>query len=314
MLPSRLRAELNASARFAHVAGMPMISDRLQLKRLHSLDFWREPITVERLNGGLTNDNFRVRAGRRSYVARLCIERPSLGIDRRNEVACQRAAHAVGIAPEIVHHEDGVLVSAHLDAVTLTSELVRDLAFLRRLAEVLRKLHDSWDTLTGEIVYFSAFQTVRTYAETAKALGAELPSDIESLLEDARRLSRKLAPFVPALCHNDLLAANILDDGHKVWLVDWEYAGIGHPLFDLAGVSGNCALTEPLEIAFLEAYRGYVDPRELAELRLLKTMSLLREALWAVIQTVDSDIDFDYVKYAEDNFEAYREARALLRV
>ena len=298
----------------ATVNTMPTNSDLTHLKRLHSLDFWREPITVERLSGGLTNDNFHVRTGRMSYVARLCIERRRLGIDRRNEVACQRAAHAMGIAPEIMHHEDGVLVSAHLKARTMTSEGVRDPKFIPRLAEVLRTLHNAWDQLLGEIVYFSAFQTIRTYAETARSLKAELPSDIAALLEDARKLSHKVAPFVPTLCHNDLLAANILDDGQKVWLVDWEYAGIGHPLFDLAGVSGNCALTEPLEIALLEAYRGKVDPRELTELRLLKTMSLLREALWSVIQTVDSDIDFDYVKYADDNFEAYREARERLRV
>src|SRR5207244_398033 len=101
----------------------------------------------------------------------------------------------------------------------------------------------------------------RTYARTARALGARLPGDIDDLLEDARRLSRRIAPFRPVLCHNDLLAANILDDGAQVWLVDWEYAGIGHPLFDLAGISANCALAENLEVALLDAYRGgAVDP------------------------------------------------------
>src|SRR5205823_3331421 len=108
------------------------------------------------------------------------------------------------------------------------------------------------------------------------------------------RLAGRVRPFTPTLCHNDLLAANILDDGRRIWLVDWEYAGVGHPLFDLAGVSGNCGFTPAMDLALLRAYRGHLRRRDLRELGILKAMSLLREALWAVIQAVASDIDFDY--------------------
>lgn len=289
-----------------------MNPDRVHAARLHSLDFWPGPIAVEPLAGGITNHNYRVAAGGRAFVARLCEDRPLLGIDRRNEVVCQRAAHACGVAPEVVHHEDGVLVSACIEARTLTPEGVRDPAFVPRLAAVLHRLHDAWDVLCGEMLYFSAFQTVRTYARNARELGAKLPPDLDDLLDDARRLARRVAPFVPVLCHNDLLAANVLDDGRLVWLVDWEYAGMGHPLFDLAGVSGNCAFPPELEAELLRAYRGEVDARDLRELHVLKTMSLLREALWSLIQTVASDLAFDYVEYARVNFAAYREARARL--
>ena len=289
-----------------------MNPDLVHIQRLESLDFWAGPITVEPLPGGITNFNYRVHAGQRAYVARLCVERLLLGIDRRNEVICQRAAHGAGVAPEVVHHEDGVLVSAHLDARTLTAEAVRDPKFVPRIAAVLRQLHGGWDRLAGEILYFSAFQTVRTYTRTARELKATLPDDIDALLEDARVLARQLAPFIPVLCHNDLLAANILDDGRRVWLVDWEYAGMGHPLFDIASLSSNCAFTDRLERELLECYRGRVDPRDVREVQILKAMSLLRESLWSVIQTVASDIAFDYVKYANDNLAAYRAARARL--
>ena len=76
------------------------------------------------------------------------------------------------------------------------------------------------------------------------------------MLETARRLSPTIAPYTPALCHNDLLPANILDDNERIWIVDWEYAGMGNPLFDLAGVSANCCYSEEQEIALLESYRG----------------------------------------------------------
>lgn len=293
---------------------MPANPEPGPTERLQALSVWPGPITLDAIPGGITNQNFLVRSGGTSFVARLCVDRAVLGIDRRSEVICQRAAHALGVAPAVVHHERGVLVSEFLTARTLAPADVREPEFVPRLAALLRTLHDGWDQLNGEVLYFSAFQTVRTYAATARALGAGLPGDIDALLSDARRLARLVAPFVPVLCHNDLLAANILADDRRVWLVDWEYAGVGHPLFDLAGVSANCGFPEPLELAFLAAYRGTpsADPRDLFELRLLKSMSLLREALWSVIQTVASDINFDYATYARDNFRAYREARRAL--
>jgi len=289
-----------------------MTPDHADILRLQDLRYWQGPISVEPMPGGITNRNYRVQDAGRSYAVRLCVERPLLGIDRRNEVVCQKAAHACGIAPELVHHEDGVLISRYIPNRTLTAEDVRDPAFIPRMAAVLRKLHGSWDRLTGEFLYFCAFQTVRTYAKTALRLGARLPGDIDELLEDSRQLSRQLAPYVPVLCHNDLLPSNILADDVRVWLVDWEYAGMGHPLFDLAGVSANCAFSESLEADLLAEYRGSVDERDLRELQVLKTMSLLREALWSIIQTIASDIDFDYFRYADDNFAAYREARRTL--
>ena len=99
------------------------------------------------------------------------------------------------------------------------------------------------------------------------------------MLDDARQLSRRIAPFRPVLCHNDLLPANLIDDGARLWLVDWEYAGAGHPLFDLANASANAGLADDQDRALLKAYRGYFDPRDLDELRIFKAVSLLREAL-----------------------------------
>lgn len=282
------------------------------LRRIEDLEYWQRPITIEALPGGITNFNYRVRDAGGCYVARLCVELPLLGIERRNEAVCHRAAQACGVAPAVVYHEKGVLVSQHIDGRTLTPAEVREPDFIPRLAAVLRSLHESWDQLTGEILYFSPFQAIRTYAGTALRLNARMPTDIDAILDDARALSHRLAPFTPVLCHNDLLAGNIIAERDRVWLVDWEYAGMGHPLFDLAGVAANCGFSESLEVALLTHYRGSANEKDLRELRLLKTMSFLRDALWGVIQTVASDIDFDYQKYARDNFTSYRDARKRL--
>ena len=279
---------------------------------ISSLDCWHGPVDLEPIAVGITNRNYLVRDGDDRYVARVCEPLPHLGIDRRNEVVCQAVAHGFGVAPAVIHHQDGILISAFLDARTLSDDDLNDADRLTRLASLLQTLHGNWDRLVGEMIYFSPFQTVQTYAVTARKLGAELPADTDALLDDARQLARRLGPFTPVLCHNDLLAANILDDGQRLWLVDWEYGGIGNPLFDLAGISGNCGLSDELETMLLEAYRGKVIDQDLADLRTLKTVSLLREALWAVIQTVASDIDFDYHRYVDDNLRAYRQARRQL--
>lgn len=277
-------------------------------RRIRALPLWRGPITLEPIAGGITNRNYLVREAHESFVARIGEELLVLGVDRRNEQLCHREAEALGVAPGLVFGENGVLVSRYIEGRSLTPEGVREPGFAPRLARVLRCLHDGWDRLGGDLRYFSPFQVNRTYVQTARRLGAALPADIDDLLEIARGDSRRIAPFTPTLCHNDMLPANVLDDGNRVWIVDWEYAGMGHPLFDLAGVSANCHFSEEQDVEFLTAYRGDFRPRDLAELGILKAASLLREALWSVVQTVASDLDFDYRGYADLNFERFREA------
>jgi len=286
--------------------------ERQVIRRLRTLELGRGPLVIEQIRGGISNHNFAVRVGVHAYFARLCQERPLLGIDRRNELVCHQAASARGVAPEVIHHQEGLLVTRLVEGRTLAPAGVREPAVMARMAGLLHHLHAGWDDLTGEILYFCPFQTIRTYARTAERLKADLPHDVGALLEDTRELARRIAPFRPVLCHNDLMPANLIDDGQRLWLVDWEYGGIGHPLFDLANASANAGFSDDEDRALLEAYPGQVDPRGLSELRIFKAISLLRESLWSTIQTVASDIEFDYRRYASANLQAYREARSRL--
>ena len=282
------------------------------LERLRKLGLLRRPFSIERISGGLSNHNFAVRTSGQSYFVRICQELPLLGVDRRNEIVCHQAASLRGLAPAIIHHERGVLITNFIEGRTLDPVAVRDPAMLPRLAALLGHLHEGWDLLTGEVLYFCAFQTVRTYARTAARLQATLPHDVDRILEDITVLSRRIAPFRPVLCHNDLLPANLIDDGERLWLIDWEYAGAGHPLFDLAHASTTTNLSLQDQRALLEAYPGRLPSAGLAELQIFRVVALLRESLWSTIQSVLSDIDFDYKGYALENLEAYRAARAAL--
>jgi len=285
-------------------------------QRIRDLSFWSSPVSISALTGGITNLNYLVESEDGKFVARACEDLLYLGIDRRNEIACQGAAARIGLAPAVVHHEDGIIVSDFVVGKTLAANDVRESECLVRIAEALRQLHDIADRLDGVLLYFSPFLAARTYAATARQVGATLPDELDDVIEDAGQLERQLGPFRPTLCHNDLLAANLIDTGDRVWIVDWEYAGVGHPMFDLAGLSANCELTDDQERALLETYHGAADSDTIREaqreLRVLKVVSLLREALWAFIQTVQSDLEFDYSKYARENLEAYRNARTEL--
>jgi thiamine kinase-like enzyme len=286
--------------------------ERELIERLRKLGLIRRPFSIERISGGLSNHNFAVRTGGQAYFVRICQELPLLGIDRRNEMVCHQAASLRGLAPEIIYHERGLLITRFIEGRTLDPVAVRDPGMLPRLAALLGHLHEGWELVTGEVLYFCAFQTVRTYARTAARLQALLPSDIDQILEDITLLSRRVAPFRPVLCHNDMLPANLIDDGRRLWLLDWEYAGAGHPLFDLAHASTATSLSLDQQRALLQTYPGRLPAEALAELQIYRVVALLRETLWSTIQTVASDIEFDYTRYAAENLEAYRAARAAL--
>jgi thiamine kinase-like enzyme len=286
--------------------------ERDLVDRLRKLALIRRPFSIEPISGGLSNRNFAVRTPGQMYFARLCHEMPLLGIDRRNELICHQAASRAGLAPEVVHHERGLLITRFINGRTLDPLSVCDPAMLHRVAALLGHLHGSWDSVTGEVLYFCGFQIVRTYARTAARLEAKLPLDIDEILDDITLLRGRVAPFRPVLCHNDMLPANLIDDGDRLWLLDWEYSGAGHPLFDLAHLSTANNLNLEQQSVLLAAYPGCLPTEALHELQIFKVVAFLRESLWSTIQTVASDIDFDYARYAADNLEAYRAARAAL--
>ncbi|MBX9791707.1 MAG: phosphotransferase [Pirellulales bacterium] len=279
-----------------------------------SLPLWQNrPVEIKPLTGGITNQNFVVRDGVEQFVVRLCADGMQLGIDRRSEAACHRAAAAAGVAPELVHHEPDVLVTRFVAGETLTAARLQDHRVLRRVALALRRLHADRSRIVGEMLEFSGFAASRTYAVRARRWGAELPADIDAILEDAGDLERSLAPTQPSLCHNDLLPANLIDDGRQTWIVDWELAGVGHPMFDLGGLASNAGLDAAAEEELLTACFDRVTPAAQRELAIFKAVSLLREALWGAVQSASATLDFDYRQYAAVHFERYRAARANIR-
>jgi len=265
----------------------------------------------EALGGGITNHNYRVRLGDGDYVVRVTDpEAVFLGIDRLAEHAASLTAAQLGIGPEVAAFlaDVGCLVTRFIPGRPVPSEELRTPACLVLVARSVRAFHD------GPAIpsTFNAFRIVEAYARTAREHGAALPAAYAAALGVASAIEPVLrgAEQGPVPCHNDLLNANLIHDGQAVRIVDWEYAGMGNRYFDLGNLSINNGFSAVDDERLVAAYFGAVTPRRHACLALMRIMSDFREAMWGVVQSVVSRIEFDFHDYAARHFTRLQESAA----
>src|SRR6266508_465074 len=237
--------------------------------------------SVEPLGGGITNRNFKISLDGETVVLRIGgKDTELLGIDRRAEHAASVAAANLGIAPGVVTfvEPEGFLVTRYVEGAPVEPAWIRER--LPEVAAILRRFHDGRPIPSR----FDSFRVVEAYASTAAAYGVAVPPQYEHAKRTADEIeaTRGQEPLKP--CHNDLLNANFIDDGERIRLVDWEYAGMGDVFFDLANFSVNHELGDAEDRALLAAYFGEGDETHLAALRLMRFMSDFREAMWGVVQ------------------------------
>jgi thiamine kinase-like enzyme len=257
--------------------------------------------SVVPLEGGITNRNFKVEVDGGAYVLRMGgVRTELLGIDRAVEHAASLRAEEIGVGPPVVAFEqsEGWLVSGFIVGRRIPPEEMRTQAELGRVAQALRKIHSA-PAIPGR---FDAHAVVDDYRVKAESFGAGIPPEFARARSVSERIreARGPQPLVP--CHNDLLNANFLDDG-EIRIVDWEYAGMGDRFFDLANLSVNHGFTVEDDRRLLEAYFGVERDADLASLRLMRFMSDFREAMWGVLQSGISELDFDFTGYAAQHFE-----------
>jgi len=277
------------------------------IERVRKLDIWFGTVDPEPLLGGITNKNFVVRDRGRRCVVRTGGDIPVHGVVRTSELAATRAAHAAGIGPAVLHAEPGVMVIAFIEGRTLTPEDVRNPANLPRLVDLIRCCHrDIMLHLRGPAPMFWPFHVIRDYGHTLRDGQSRHTAILPDLLARAERLEAAVGPIDVVFGHNDLLAANILDDGQRLWLLDWEYAGFNSPLFDLGGLTSNSELPADLAEALISAYFGRpVDAQLRRQAAAMTAASLLRETLWAMVSEIFSTVDFDYAAYTAENLSRF---------
>jgi thiamine kinase-like enzyme len=258
------------------------------------------PASIAALSGGITNRNYRVDVGGSSYVLRVGGRDTNLlGIDRATEHEASLRAAEVGVGPEVVEflESEGWLVTRFIVGRGVPPEDIRTPAGIRRVAAALRKVHGA-ARIPGR---FDAHAVVEAYRDEAVRHGVSIPAEFDAAHRVSEQIRLARGPQPEAPCHNDLLNANFIDDG-DIRIVDWEYAGMGDRFFDLANLSVNHDFGLDEDGLLLAAYFGDEVPAHLAALRLMRVMSDFREAMWGVLQSGISELDFDFKEYAAKHF------------
>jgi thiamine kinase-like enzyme len=276
---------------------------------IRALPCWRGAIAIEPLPGGLSNSNFKVADGSGTYVARLGVDFPFHHVSRRREATAAGWAHAAGLSPEVIYADNRALVCRFVEGRTYSADDVR--ADLARVVALIKTCHRGMpDHVRGEACLFWVFHVLRDYAYTLREAGDPIVGDLPRLGSIARELEMAQIPLPIVFGHNDLLPANFIADTSRLWLIDWEYAGFGTALFDLANVAQNALFGDSEETRLLELYFERTPQADLLRsFAAMKTASALREALWACVSRVFLDAPgADYGAYADSCMKRFESA------
>ena len=278
--------------------------------KVAALPLWKGRVQPQPLSGGITNVNFVVEDQGRKYVVRIGEDIREHQVMRFNELAASQAAAAAGISPDVIYAAPGVLVLDFVEGRTLAPEDLRSPAILERVLPVIKTCHRQIPQhLRGPVLSFWVFHVLRDYAHTLREGDSPRVAQLSDLLAAAVTLEWVVGGIELVFGHNDLLAANFIDDGDKIWLIDWDYAGFNSPLFDLGGLASNNAFSAAHEVWLLENYfQQPLDDQLYRRYRAMKCASLLRETMWSMVSEIHSQLDFDYPAYTEENLQRFQTA------
>jgi thiamine kinase-like enzyme len=255
------------------------------------------------LPGGLTNQNYQVTTPAGRYVARVWAPGDLLAIDRDAEHHNSVAAAAAGVGAPVLAYSpaDRILVLGFLDGRTLSPADVRDPAMLPRIARACRRLH-AGPRFAGE---FDMFEVQQRYLAVAQAHGFPLPDGYLALMPQlaAARAALAVRDTGTVPCHNDLLAANFIDDGTGLWLIDYEYSGNNDPCFELGNIAAESGLPPDGLAELVRHYYGAALRHKIARARVLGLVGAYGWTLWGAIQAASSPLDFDFTGWAQARWE-----------
>ena len=273
--------------------------------KIKALPIWKGNISLNPLEGGITNHNYLIKDGTSKYVVRMGEDIPEHLVYRSNELNVSKAAHAIGVSPKLIHFEPGVMVFDYIQCKTLDPETVR--IKLDKIMPIIKKIHfEMPNQLNGQSIIFWVFYVIKYYSNFLKKNNSSYVSIIQELIKKSETLEKLSSPRDIVFGHNDFLAANFLDDGSKIWVVDWEYGGFNDPLFDIGGLASNNDFDTELENHCLELYYDQKPSKELLiRYNAMKAASLLRETMWSMVSEITSNLEFDYSKYTEENLTKF---------
>ncbi len=262
---------------------------------------------ITELSGGITNKNYKITVDGESFVLRMGgNETKYLGIDRQVEYDCSRLAAQIGIAPEPIAFlaPEGYIVARFISGKAIPAEEIGTEENIQHVVESMKAYH-AIEFFPGS---FSPFRVAEEYKKTATSFNVKLPDKMDWYLEKSREIESAMYAHEPLTlrpCHNDLLNGNFIDDGTRIRILDWEYAGMGDIFFDLGNFAIQHEFNDAQDEILLKAYFGQPTDSQRAHQKLMKIMSDLREAMWAQVQIGVSQLDFDYAGYGQKYFDRF---------
>ena len=270
-------------------------------QRVRNLPLWKGDVQLEILKGGVSNAGFKVTDGSGTYVARVGHDYPFHQVSRAREAIAATAAHEAGLSPEVLYSGDGVMVLRFITARTFAEADVRQ-NWLACVDMIKRCHHQMPRRIIGQGAIFWVFQIIRDYGATLVAKKHSRADEVPRWLEIVDRLEAQQVPLPIIFGHHDLLPSNFLDDGKRLWLIDWEYGAFGTAMFDLANLAAANSFDSDLETKMLAHYfeRAPGDAITRA-FSAMKVAAALREAIWGMISELFLNAPgADYIAYAAE--------------
>ena len=290
------------------------------IERARALPIWSSAVEPVLLSGGLSNINLTADDDGQCYVIRVGEDEPFFGVSREHELQAFRAAHAAGVAPEVVYAEPGLMVIRFIEGSSLLPADVREPERLAETARLFRRLHrEAHKHLDSTGFMFWPFQHHRSYIRLLEKRSDRLYERWRDMLPGLaaanEALERAIGPATIVFGHNDLNPQNIMDDGERLWFVDWEFAGFVVDLFDLGVLAMNIEIGPGETDIFLESYFEAPITDELRRRFAAATVvAAIRETTWSFVSEVmNKPIDFDFRIYSTMNAERYERMYAEFR-
>jgi thiamine kinase-like enzyme len=252
--------------------------------------------------GGLTNRVYAVGP----YVLRIPGKGTEEYINRVHEAEAAKIADAANVSPAVIYADSktGVMVTHLVDAVTMTPQLFKTREYApTRAGQTLRKLHCAPGVFPFR---FELFAMIDEYLKVLSTKDVDLPDGYHDVVREAESIRAALnnSPVELAPCHCDPLCENFLDDGKRMWIVDWEYAGMNDPMWDLGDLSVEAGFDSEQDAELLQAYFDAAPkPYDHARMVIYKGMCDLLWTLWGLIQHANKNPADDFNAYARNRFE-----------
>ncbi len=270
-------------------------------ERVRAMPLWRGLKSIDALKGGVSNASFTVEDSTGKYVARVGEDYACHQVSREREGIAARAAFEAGLSPEVIYTEPGIMVVRFVEARTYGEAEVR--ANAGACMDIVKRCHrDMGKRISGQGAVFWVFQILRDYAHTLNAGKHRHAADIPRWMNVVDAMEAAQVPLPIVFGHHDLLPTNFMDDGRRLWLIDWEYGAFGTAMFDLANIASNNSFEEDGELQILENYFGKKpDEALLRAFYAMKTASALREAMWGMVSELHLNAPgVDYAAYAAE--------------